>query len=223
MILSEATLALRALRPEREADAVGHYVADAGGYVVSRETERNDDVVKNVRMVVRVPATKYEAALGELRRHGTVLTESATGQDVTEEYADTGAELRSKRKLEERLLHIVEGSGSVKDMLEVENELTRVRTDIERLEGHARLLENRVAFATIHVTFESPAQPLADHAESVASRLKNTFAEAGSIFLHVTMGIVIALAAIAPLAFPAGAVLLVLRRRRRLVAARATE
>jgi hypothetical protein len=199
---------------------MGQYAADAGGYVVSREAERNDDVVKSVRMVIRVPASKFETALGELRRRGTVLSEAATGQDVTEEFSDTQAQLGSKRKLEERLLHIVEGSSSVKDMLEVENELTRVRTDIERLEGHSRLLENRVAFATIHATFESPAQPLAADAESTLSRFKNTFEEAGGIFMHVTMGIVFVAAAVAPVALPAGAVLLFLRRRRRLLTMR---
>lgn len=152
-----------------------------------------------------------------------MLAESASGQDVTEDFWDTEAQLKSKRHLEERLLHIVDGSGSVKDMLEVENELTRVRTDIERLEGHSRMLANRVAFATIHAKFESPIQPVTAPAESVASRLENTFEEAGSLFMHVTTGIILALGAIAPLAVPTGAVLLVLRRRRRVLTARAAE
>jgi hypothetical protein len=125
MIASEAKLAVRSMHPEDEADAIGRYVADVGGYVVNREADRSDVTVTNVAMTIRVPAPKFESALTELRRHGTVLSESATGRDVTEEFTDTEAQLKAKRRLEERLLHIVDGSGSIKDMLEVENELTR--------------------------------------------------------------------------------------------------
>lgn len=215
MIVSEAKLSVRSAHPETEADSIGRYVSDVGGYVVNREADRSDSTSTNVQMTIRVPAAKFEPALAELRRHGTVLTESATGQDVTEEFTDTEAQLKSKRRLEERLLHIVDGSGSVKDMLEVENELTRVRTDIERLEGHSRLLSNQVAFATIHATFVSPAQPVVSDGESVASRFANAFRTSGSLFIQVTAGLIVAVGAVAPFALPASiAVLLWLRRRR---------
>lgn len=222
MVMSEAKVLLRTARPELEADAMGRYVADIGGYVVSREAERSDDVVRTVEMTLRVPASKFEGAIGELRRHGSVLSESVSGQDVTEDFTDTDAELKSKHRLEDRLLHIVEGSSSVKDMLEVETELTRVRTDIERLEGHSRFLANRVAFATIHATFVSPIQPGVEDGESTTSRLANAFREAGSLFTHVVVGMIVALGAVLPVAVPTGAAFWILRRRRRFREARAS-
>src|ERR1043165_2859748 len=99
MVVSEATVSIRAARPESEADAIGRYVADVGGYVVNRSAERNDDVVKNVEMIVRVPAGRCEVVLAELRRHGSVLGESVSGHDVTEDFTDTEAQLKSKRRL----------------------------------------------------------------------------------------------------------------------------
>lgn len=214
MIVSEAKLSIRSARPEGEADAVGRYVADVGGYVVNREADRSDATVTNVAMTIRVPAPKFESTLAELRRHGTVLSESATGRDVTEEFTDTDAQLKSKRRLEERLLHIVDGSGSVKDMLEVENELTRVRTDIERLEGHSRLLANQASFATIQATFVSPAQPIVHEVESVGSRFANSFRTAGGVFVSVATGLIVGFGALGPVALPAGALYLIWRRRR---------
>jgi hypothetical protein len=161
-----------------------------------------------------VPAPKFESTLTELRRHGTVLSESATGRDVTEEFTDTEAQIKSKRRLEERLLHIVDGSGSVKDMLEVENELTRVRTDIERLEGHSRLLANQASFATIQATFVSPAQPIVREVESIGSRFANAFRTAGGVFVSVATGLIVGIGALGPVALPAGALYLMWRRRR---------
>jgi len=219
MIVSEAKLSIRTARPEGEADTIGRYVADLGGYVVNREADRSDVTVTNVQMTIRVPAQKFEPALAELRRHGTVLAESATGRDVTEEFTDTEAQLKSKRRLEERLLRIVDGSGSVKDMLEVETELTRVRTDIERLEGHSRLLANQTQFATIHATFVSPAQPIVRDGESVASRFANAFRTAGGVFVAVATGLIVGVGALGPVAVPAGALYLLWRRRRRLAPA----
>src|SRR5262249_13336070 len=116
----------------------------------------------------------------------------------------------------ERLLHIVDGSTSVKDMLEVENELTRVRTDIERLEGHAKLLENQASFATIHAVLASPGQPLVHDAESVASRFANAFRTSGTLFVHVTTAIIVAIGALLPIAVPTLIAWFVWRRRRRL-------
>jgi hypothetical protein len=223
MIVSEAKLSIRCAHPEGEADAVGRFVAEAGGYVVNREADRSDETVKNVAMTLRVPAPKFESALAELRGHGTVLTESATGRDVTEEFTDTEAQLKSKRRLEDRLLHIVDGSGSVKDMLEVENELTRVRTDIERLEGHSRLLTNQTAFATIQATFVSPAQPIVHDGESVGSRFANAFRTAGGVFVAVATGLIVGVGALGPVALPAGALYLIVRRRRRFAPASAAE
>jgi len=219
MIVSEAKLSIRNAHPEAEADAIGRFVAEVGGYVVSREADRSDATVTNVQMTIRVPAPKFESALAELRRHGTVLAESATGNDVTEEFTDTEAQLKSKRRLEERLLHIVDGSGSVKDMLEVETELARVRTDIERLEGHTRLLANQAAFATIQAAFVSPAQPIVRNGESVSSRFANAFRTAGGVFVAVAIGVIVGLGALGPVGLPAGALYLLWRRRRRLASA----
>lgn len=218
LVISEAELSIRTAAPERMAEEVSRDVVSHGGFVVKKEAERSDEAVLRVDMVVRVPSSAFEATLGELRHRGTVLKESASGNDVTEEFTDTNSELRAKRKLEERLLGIVEASKTVKDMLEVENELGRVRADIEKLEGHARYLSDRAAFATIHASFVSPTQPIAEDDESVGSRLRNAVAQAKSVFVSVTAGLIVALGAVSPALIPAGLLVLAARRRRRRLA-----
>ncbi|HEV8550313.1 MAG TPA: DUF4349 domain-containing protein, partial [Polyangiaceae bacterium] len=165
MVMSEVALSLRAASPAKAAEAATAVAARAGGYVSSCDSTTADDVVVRVEMVLRVPAEKLEPTLAELRRQGHVLDESVSGKDVTEEYSDARAEISAKRKLEERLLAIVASAKSVKEMLEVEGELTRVRAEIEKLEGRTRYLENRAAFATIRLSLASPSQPAAPVAE----------------------------------------------------------
>jgi hypothetical protein len=165
-----------------------------------------------------VPARALEEVLSELRKTGTLLAETQSGHDVTDEYTDNEAQLRAKRRLEERLLAIVASATSVKEMLEVESELARVRTDIERLDGRTRTLSGQVAFATIRLTLVAPSQPVIVEAEVGSSRLRRAFAESGSVALHVVTGIIVVLGALSPfvaLGAAGLAVMSLLRRRRR--------
>ena len=98
-----------------------------------------------------------------------------------------------------------------------------MRTDIDKLEGRTRYLANRVDFATIQLSFVSPAQPSAKDAESVASKLRNAFGQAAASALRVVTGIIVIGGALSPILFSLLALALVIRvvyRRRRHIAAR---
>ncbi|HVU00892.1 MAG TPA: DUF4349 domain-containing protein [Polyangiaceae bacterium] len=215
LVISEAELSLRAQDPARVAERATELATTRGGFVVTKELFRTEDVVSRAHVVVRVPGAELEHTLADLRKSGTVLSETESGRDVTEEHADTEAELRAKRKLEERLLAIVSAAKSVKEMLEAETELVRVRTDIEKLEGHAQYLENRAALATLTLSVVAPNLPMAEDDETVSSRFKNAFRLAGTVFLNVSTGIVVACGAVLPFAVPIGVGIAVRRRRRK--------
>ena len=204
MIISEVTLSLRADGPARAAERASLLASSAGGYVLSRDSTSAEGAVARVGMVLRVPEAKLETFLVDLRRIGEVLDESRTGRDVTEEYSDTRAELGAKKKLEERLLGILGAAHSVKEMLEVEQELARVRGEADKLEGRTRYLENRADLATITLTIASPAQPVVPVAESVGSRLRNAISESCSLCFQVTTSLIVAIGALLPLLVPAG-------------------
>jgi hypothetical protein len=214
MVMSEIQLSLRAESPARVADRASLAVSRAGGFVLSRDAESSEESVVRVALVLRVPVEKLEATLAELRQGGAVLDESRTGRDVTEEYSDTRAELAAKRKLEERMLVVLSSAKTVKEMLEVEGELARVRGEADKLEGRTRYLENHASLATINLSIVSPVQPVAPVAESVSSRLKNAFGESCRLCFQVTTGLIVAFGALTPLLLPVGVALFLYRRRR---------
>ena len=83
-------------------------------------------------------------ALGELERN------NRTSQDVTEQYYDIEARIKNKRVEEQTLNKILqERSGKLEDVLKIEIELSRVRGEIEQLEGKIRVLENLSSLATL--------------------------------------------------------------------------
>ena len=76
---------------------------------------------------------------------------------MTEEYIDLEARLRAQRALEAQFLEIMKTANKVSDALEVQRELANVRSEIERVEGRRRFLENQSSLSTIKVVLQTPA------------------------------------------------------------------
>lgn len=199
MVIREATVDLRADHPGDVADSIINLAASAGGFVVQADKTGVGDEVTRVEVTLRVPEKEFEPTLVRLRALGTPLREQIGGQDVTEEFVDLQARLRAKQKLETRLTEILGQAASVKETLEVENELARVRTEIEQLQGRSKYLEDRVRMSTIHVTATAPFQPTAVDPESFASHMAEAFDTAGDAFVAVVGGLVVVAGALAPL------------------------
>lgn len=133
------------------ADRIGALAAETGGWVVSsRRTERHRGSIS-----VRVPADRLDEVLRELQKLAVeVKAENSTGQDVTDEYVDLQARIRNYQKTADQILKVMERPGEIKDILEVQRELTRVQEEIERLQGRLRFLEETAAFSLINVNLE---------------------------------------------------------------------
>ncbi|MDT5157135.1 MAG: hypothetical protein QOC99_2248 [Acidobacteriota bacterium] len=162
-IIRNASLSLEAEEPAKATQRVATVAETRGGFVVTSES-RQQSGAKGGRsyevftLEIRVPAAQFDAALGDIRAAGSSVTsEKISGKDVTEEYIDLEARLRTQRALEAQLLEIMKSAHAVSDAISVERELTNVRTEIERVEGRRRFLENQASLSTINVTIQPPA------------------------------------------------------------------
>jgi len=97
-----------------------------------------------------VPAEKFQEFLTRSRAVAArVASETTSGQDVTEEFIDLEARIRTERALEAQYLEILKDAKSVKDALEVHAHLAEVREQIEKAEGRHRFLENQTQLSTV--------------------------------------------------------------------------
>jgi len=135
-----------------------------GGFVVTSESKQREDAdpekrTLDIKLVVRIPSERFGSALDQIRGlANTLREENVTGQDVTEEFIDLEARIRTQRALELQFLEIMKQARKVEDALEVQRQIADVRTDIEKLEGRKRFLENRASLSTIVVALEGPRQ-----------------------------------------------------------------
>jgi hypothetical protein len=90
--------------------------------------------------------------LDHIKSLGTVTNTNISGQDITKEYRSTVDEIENLKVQEKSLRAIMEKATSVKDILEVERELSRVRGEINRMSGDVKRWDDLVSLSTIHVT-----------------------------------------------------------------------
>ncbi|GAW92405.1 DUF4349 domain-containing protein [Calderihabitans maritimus] len=130
----------------------------AGGYVTDSSV-REEESGKSGYVTIRVPQERFEAVIKEIEGMGTVRSRHITGQDVTQEFYDTEARVRVLKKEEESLLELMDRAKSIEDIMKVRQELTRVRSEIEMLEGRLKYLSRMTDMSTIHVTLREQKTP----------------------------------------------------------------
>ncbi|MDT5271571.1 MAG: hypothetical protein QOH49_3757 [Acidobacteriota bacterium] len=162
-IIRNATLTLEVEQPGKAMQRIASVAESRGGYVVTSDSRQQTSVkgeheYEVITVEMRVPAAQFDAALADIRAAGgSVTAQKITGKDVTEEYIDLEARLRTQRALEAQLLEIMKSAHEVSDAISVQRELTNVRTEIERVEGRRRFLESQSSLSTISVTLQPPA------------------------------------------------------------------
>lgn len=108
-------------------------------------------------LTLRVPADRFddcEARLRKLAVEVRSVTESA--KDVTDQVTDIDATLRNLRVVEAQYQQLLARTGSVNEVLQVQQRLDQVRLQIDRTEARQRLLASQVQMATLTVTLRAP-------------------------------------------------------------------
>jgi Flp pilus assembly protein TadB len=118
-----------------------------------------------------------------------VLQNKTTGEDVTEEFIDLEARVKTQKALEEQFLEIMKRAGKVEDALEVQRQIAEVRTAIEKLEGRKRFLENRASLSTITVTLQSPTA-IAVNTSSFGRSVREAVSESIGVAVDIVLFIV---------------------------------
>ncbi len=122
------------------------------GYIAELTTANPQDAARTLTASLRIPATQLDSALAKLKALGRVEQESQAAEEVTKQYMDLVARLKNSRTTEQRLVDILrQRPGKVSEVLEVEQEIARVREEIEQMEAERKGLEKRVEFATVQL------------------------------------------------------------------------
>lgn len=203
-------------------------VESLGGFISKSETNRRYSNQQSGVWVARIPVDRYTEFLQGVDGLGFSESRREDAQDVTDEFVDTEARIRNNRKLEERIIQMLEDrTGKLSDVLEIERELARVREEIERMEGHLRILADRSAMATITIRCREEEHYTPPAAPTLVSRLSNSWSGSLASLQFVGENLLVASVALIPWAVVFGTPTLLLglliRRRFRNVRIQTTD
>ncbi|MCA9603254.1 MAG: DUF4349 domain-containing protein [Polyangiales bacterium] len=224
MLARTVTLEFESTTGASLTDRIASTLRAHGGVVVGRSVRR-EGASSIGELEVRVPDARLDAALGALRGVAPPTREEQVAEDLTNEFIDSEARLRTGTLLETRLLALAERGGTVKDLGEVEAQLARVRTANEALVVRQRVLENRVRFATVHVRVTAPFLAARRLESTLRWRVEHALSEGSDNAKSVLATLVYVGVTTAPLHVPvlmALGVWVAVRRRRRRQIARTT-
>ena len=150
MIARTVSLAIITKDFESSRGSLDSILVRRNGYAASLSVATPQDAARSLQASLRIPASQLATAILELRALGRVENESQNGDEVTQQHTDLLARLKNSRETEQRLQAILtQRTGKISDVLEVEQEIARVRGEIEQMEAEQKNLEHRVDFATI--------------------------------------------------------------------------
>jgi hypothetical protein len=154
-----------------------------------------------VKVVFKVKAEELDVALEELRAMGTRRgSDRITSQDVTDEWIDVDARLKTQKALESRYLEILKDANAVTDLLSTEKQLAEVRTEIEKLEGRKRFLDSQVALSTVTVSFVEDAPLITASSSAFGKAIQRAGGDLVNVSAALIVGIIRLLGVLIPVA-----------------------
>jgi hypothetical protein len=163
-IIQTAALHLQVEEVGPSFEDVGRIATASGGFVASSTFSQQDEH-QIASVTVRVPADRYHDVLVQFRALGVKIdSESSDANDVTEEYSDLNARLRNLEATETQLLELLGRADTIGDILQVQDRLNSVRSEIEQVKGRIVLLDKLTDLATItvHLRPEGAFEPVSN-------------------------------------------------------------
>jgi len=198
-IIYEATVDITTNEFDRAVETIPKLVREHGGYLSEISVDQHTGRQRIGRWTARVPAEKLDSFLDAVCQLGVPETRRLSAHDVTDQFIDLEARIANKKRLEERLLKLLErAQADLKQIIQLEQEVARVRTEIEQMEGRLRFLKNRVALSTVRITLRERLEYVPPQSPTFLERIRTTWRQSAGAAMQFIQGVILFLVAITP-------------------------
>lgn len=168
-----------------------------GGFVANTQMQAGRNQTRSAMLEIRLPSSRFDELVTGIQPIGRVESVNVSAEDVGEEYVDVAARVSNSHRLENRLIDVLNTkTGKLRDVLEVERELSRVREEIERMEGRMRYLRTRTSISNFSITVHEPYPVVGERGSS--SVIADAFKQSWRNFVHFVARFIAALGTVIP-------------------------
>jgi len=122
-----------------------------GGFIQDSSVFTDGDQKRTANFNIRVPVDNFTKVLTQIEALGKVQGRSMGTQDVTDQFIDLEAYIASREIQQSRLRDLLSKAKTVDEILRIENELNRLRSEIDSMKGRIRYLKNAVEMSSINL------------------------------------------------------------------------
>jgi hypothetical protein len=191
LIIKNGEMTLQVADTDRAIEHVTGIALDSGGYVISSRTWQQDNL-KYAAVTIGVPSDQFESVQRQLRAIALqVLNDTASGQDVSDEYVDLQSRVTNLEATAARIREFLSQAKDAEQAILVNTKLTEVENELEQIKGRMAYLKDRSAFSTMALNLEpqhpTPAPP--PTATAIAWTPDKTFGAAAGALGGVLRGL----------------------------------
>lgn len=158
------------------------------GFIVNSNETRVDNSLQN-SLTIRVPSKNLDALIEELARQAIYLDyKNLSSEDVTTEFVDISARLKAKQAVEQRYLDLLKQAKTIKEILEIENQLRQIREEIEGAQARINYINSQVAYSTVTLEVYENRSVVAD-SNSFWVRILNALKNGWDMLLSFVVGL----------------------------------
>lgn len=141
---------------------------------VASDRESSYSYRKSNTISVRIPAENFDDFLNQATQGVTKFDHKTISvKDVTEEFLDVEARLKTKKELEERYREILTEAQNVSEILDIERQIGHLRADIESIQGRLNFLKNQVSYSTLDITIYESIPQKTEFGKKIGNGFKN--------------------------------------------------
>jgi hypothetical protein len=163
LVIQESNLSLLVKNVVEVRKNILDYTKTSGGYMVSSSVSNPQDA-PTATVIIRIPSDKLDAALDYFHSLSVkVVSENLSGRDVTDQYVDIDARLKTLRSTKERFESILAQAVEIKDITNLTREILSVQRQIDSLIGQQESLKQNASLSklTIYMSTDELALPYA--------------------------------------------------------------
>ena len=203
MIIKNGDIKLQVEDTDLAIDRATQVIGDMGGYIISSrvwyQPYADGENYKYATITIGVPVIQFERTLSRLRGLAVkVLDETASGEDVTNQYVDLQSQITNLEATRDRIKAFLDEAKTVDEALRINTELTNVEAQIEQIKGQMNYLQDRSAYSTITINLEpklpeliaTPTSTPTPTPTPVAWKPGETFNHAGRAVTYAYQGII---------------------------------
>jgi hypothetical protein len=213
-IIFRSDMYLETVDLDKTLTKINDQVLSVRGYIESSSVNGNRNDENNPRYasyVIRVPGNQFEAVKKAAGTWGTVISESTSSQDVTRQYIDTEARVKTLKVQEERLLALLTKAQKLDDIILLEGRLSEIRLQIESFTGSLSELDALVDYATLSLNI-TEVKEIAVVPQNFGERILETIKDSLKQFGLITENGVMAVIYLLPYVLIVIILVLVIRR-----------